>query len=64
MSGFDIAVWTYLGLGLVVFIVEFARFDDRRKWWALPLPLLFIPLLWPWWLLVILFDRTRKRRGD
>ena len=42
MSGFEVAIWIYLVIGLVVFVVEFRQYDDWRKWIALPIPLLFI----------------------
>ena len=64
MSGFEVAVWIYLVIGLVIFVVEFCRFDDRRKWIVLPISLLFITFLWPWWVLVNVTDRTRKSRRD
>ena len=64
MSGFDVAIWIYLGIGLVIFVVEFHKYDDWRKWIALPIALLFITFLWPWVLLANVTDRTRKtRRG-
>jgi hypothetical protein len=64
MSGFEIAVWIYLMIGLVIFVVEFRQYDDRRKWIVLPIPMLFITFLWPWWVLVNVTDRTRKSRRD
>ena len=60
MTWFELAVWIYLVIGLWVFAIEFYRYDDRRKWLALPVALLFITFLWPWWLLVHFTDRTRK----
>jgi hypothetical protein len=64
MSGFEVAIWIYLVIGLVVFVVEFRQYDDWRKWIALPIPLLFITFLWPWVLLANVTDRTRKARRN
>ena len=64
MSGFEIAVWIYLGIGLIIFVVEFFKYDDRRKWLVLPILLLFIPFLWPWLLIVNAMDLTRKSRQN
>jgi hypothetical protein len=64
MSKFDIATWIYLSIGLVMFVVEFCKYDDRRKWIILPIPLLFITFLWPWLLIVNITDRTRNVRQD
>ena len=64
MSGFDVATWIYLVIGLIIFVVEFRQFDDRRKWIVLPIPLLFITFLWPWVLLANVTDITRKTRRD
>ena len=61
MVFFEIAIWIYLGIGFVIFVIEFRKFDDFRKWIVLPIPLLFITWLWPWVLLVNLVDLTRKR---
>lgn len=63
MSLMEIATWVYLGTGFVIFVIEFRKFDDARKWIALPIPLLFVTWLWPWVLLVNLADLTRKRSG-
>jgi hypothetical protein len=62
MSKFDIATWIYLSIGLVMFVVEFRKYDDRRKWIILPIPLLFITFLWPWLLIVNITDRTKSTR--
>ena len=64
MSGFEVAVWIYLGIGLVIFVVVFFKYDDRRKWLILPVPLLFIPFIWPWLLIINALDRTRKSHRD
>jgi hypothetical protein len=64
MSGFEVAIWIYLVIGLVVFVVEFRQYDDGRKWIVLPIPLLFITFLWPWVLLANFTDLTRKIRRD
>jgi hypothetical protein len=61
MAFFEIAIWIYLGIGFIIFVIEFRKFDDFRKWVVLPIPLLFITWLWPWVLLVNLMDLTRKR---
>ena len=61
MVFFEIAIWIYLGIGFIIFIIEFRKFDDFRKWIVLPIPLLFITWLWPWVLLVNWLDLTRKR---
>jgi hypothetical protein len=61
MTLFEIATWLYLGIGFVVFVIEFRNFDDSRKWIVFPVPLLFVTWLWPWVLLVDLLDLTRKR---
>jgi hypothetical protein len=64
MTGFEIVVWIYLVIGLAIFVVVFYKFDDRRKWLMLPVPLLFIPFIWPWLLLINALDRARKSRRD
>ena len=61
MVFFEIAIWIYLGIGFIIFVIEFRKFDDFRKWIVLPIPLLFITWLWPWVLLVNWLDLTRKR---
>ena len=61
MVFFEIAIWIYLGIGFIIFVIEFRKFDDIRKWILLPIPLLFITWLWPWVLLVNRVDLTRKR---
>jgi hypothetical protein len=61
MSTFEFAIWIYLGVGFVIFVIEFCKFDDPRKWIILPIPLLFITWLWPWVVIVNLTDRTRKK---
>jgi hypothetical protein len=60
MSGIELAVWIYLGIGLVIFVIEFRKYDDNRKWIILPMPLLFITWLWPWVLIVNVTDRTKN----
>jgi hypothetical protein len=62
MSKFDIATWIYLSIGLIIFVVEFGKYNDRRKWIILPIPLLFITFLWPWLLIVNITDRTKSTR--
>jgi hypothetical protein len=62
MSKFDIATWSYLSIGLVMFVVEFCKYDDRRKWIIFPIPLLFITFLWPLLLIVNITDRTKSTR--
>ena len=47
MSLYEVAVWIYLVTGLIIFVIEFRKYDDRRKWVILPVPLLFITWLWP-----------------
>ena len=61
MVFFEIAIWIYLGIGFIIFVIEFRKIDDIRKWIVLPIPLLFIIWLWPWVLLVNWVDLTRKR---
>ena len=61
MVFFEIAIWIYLGIGFIIFVIEFRNIDDFRKWIVLPIPLLFIIWLWPWVLLVNWVDLTRKR---
>ncbi len=61
MSTFEFATWIYLGIGLVIFVIEFRKYDDSRKWIVLPIPLLFITFLWPWVLIVNVTDLTRKK---
>ena len=61
MVFFEIAIWVYLGIGFIIFVIEFRNIDDFRKWIVLPIPLLFIIWLWPWVLLVNWVDLTRKR---
>ena len=61
MVFFEIAIWVYLGIGFIIFVIEFRNIDDFRKWIVLPIPLLFITWLWPWVLLVNWVDLTRKR---
>jgi hypothetical protein len=61
MAFFEISIWIYLGIGFIIFVIEFRKFDDFRKWIVLPIPLLFITWLWPWVLLANLLDLTRKR---
>ena len=65
MSEFDIATWIYPTIGLVMFVIELCKYDDRRKWIILPIPLLFITFLWPWLLIVNITDRTKSiRQGE
>ena len=54
----EIAIWIYLGIGFIIFVIEYRKFDDFRKWIVLPIPLLFITWLWPWVLLVNWMDLT------
>ncbi|MCP4766372.1 MAG: hypothetical protein GY875_08875 [Gammaproteobacteria bacterium] len=61
MAIFEIAIWIYLGIGFIIFVIEFRKFDDFRKWIVLPIPLLFVTWLWPWVLLVNRVDLTRKQ---
>jgi len=63
MSALEFVIWIYQGIGFVIFIVEFRKFDDPRKWIILPVPLLFITWLWPWVLIVNVMDLTRKKPG-
>jgi hypothetical protein len=62
MSGFDAAVWIYLSIGLTLFVIEFRKYDDHRKWLILPILLLFITFLWPWLMIVNVTDRAKKTR--
>ena len=62
MSGFDATVWIYLSIGLILFVIEFRKYYDHRKWLILPILLLFITFLWPWLMIVNVTDRTKKNR--
>ena len=61
MYTFEFAFWVYQGIGFVIFVIVFSKFDDPRKWIVLPIPLLFVMWLWPWVLIIHLTDRTRKK---
>lgn len=61
MSGFDAAVWIYLSIGLILFVIAFRKYDDHRKWLILPILLLFITFLWPWLMIANVTDRTKKK---